>query len=122
LEIEQRDEITILRPQGAELGTEEAEEFRSTALNAIPATNACVAIDMSSIIFMDSSGLSALIAAMKRTRSGGGELVLFGIRPAVREILNLTRLDGVFAVCDSEESSIAFLRRADDQEKQSCCG
>ena len=118
MKIEQRDGITTLRPQGTELGTEEAEDFRSTALNAIPQVGGCVAIDMSSVIFMDSSGLSALIAVMKRTRSGGGEFVLFGVRPAVREILNLTRLDGIFSVCNSEEEAIALFRRADSQEEQ----
>ena len=118
MEIKERDEITILCPQGTELGTEAAEEFRSTALSTIPEVGGCVAIDMSSVIFMDSSGLSALIAVMKRARSGGGELVLFGVRHAVREILNLTRLDGVFAVCGSEEEAITLLKGADHQEEE----
>jgi anti-anti-sigma factor len=77
---------------------------------------------MSTVIFMDSSGLSALIAVMKRARAGGGELVLFGVRPAVREILNLTRLDGVFSVCGSEEEAIALFQRADHEEEQRRCG
>lgn len=122
LEIRTRSEITILHLRGTELGTGEAEEFRSTALNAVPAIGGCVAIDMSSVRFMDSSGLSALIAVMKRTWSGGGELALFDVRPAVREILSLTRLDGVFSVCGSEDEAVALLGRTDREEKRRRCG
>lgn len=118
MEIEQRDGITILRLSGAELGTEEAGDLKSRAFDALPQTEARVAIDMSSVVFMDSSGLSALIAVMKRTGSGAGDFVLFGVRPAVREILNLTRLDSVFSVCSSEEEAMALFRRTDSQKER----
>jgi len=109
VDIEHREGIILLRPEGSELGAEIAENFKVEGLAAIPPEGGSVALDLAGIEFMDSSGLSAMVAMLKKARIGGG-LVLLGIRPAVREILALTRLDTVFPVCESFEAASAQLR------------
>jgi anti-sigma B factor antagonist len=41
-----------------------------------------------------------LLAALRRARERGGDLVLAGPRPAVRKILQVTGLESVFTVLD----------------------
>ena len=63
--------------------------------------------DLSGMGFVDSSGLGALVAALKRARSKGGDLRLCGVVPAVSTILDLTRLTKLFQVHPDRESAVA---------------
>jgi anti-sigma B factor antagonist len=112
LQIHRSSDVLILCPQDAELGADVAEAFRADAFLRIPPEGAKVALDLSSVNFMDSSGLSALVALMKRCRPGGG-LVLFGVRPAVLELLALTRLNSVFPLCASATEAVAWFGSLD---------
>jgi anti-sigma B factor antagonist len=57
-------------------------------------------VDMSGVDFCDSTGMNVLLAALRRARERGGDLVLAGPRPAVRKILQVTGLESVFTVLD----------------------
>lgn len=54
-----------------------------------------IVVDLSQIAFMDSSGLGALIAGLKRARQVGGDLRIAGPTEQVRTVLSLTNLDRV---------------------------
>jgi len=69
-----------------------------------------IALDMSEVEFIDSSGLSAAVWALKRL-GDGGELVISGPRGTVMSILRLTRLDKVFRIFPNKETAVAALRR-----------
>lgn len=57
-----------------------------------------VAVDLSGVEFMDSTGLGVLIGALKRLRESGGSMVLAGIRPAVSRVFEITGLDRIFTI------------------------
>jgi anti-anti-sigma factor len=57
-----------------------------------------VGIDLSRVMFMDSSALSVLIHAHERARERGRRLELLRPSPACAKILNITGLDRVFDV------------------------
>jgi anti-sigma B factor antagonist len=59
-----------------------------------------VVVDMAGVEFCDSTGMNVLLAALRRVRERGGELVLAAPRPAVRKILQVTGLESVFTVFD----------------------
>jgi anti-sigma B factor antagonist len=63
--------------------------------------NQRIAIDLSGVEFMDSTGLGVLIGALKRVRESGGSLVLGGIRPAVSRVFEITGLDRIFTIHES---------------------
>src|SRR5436305_12774996 len=51
-----------------------------------------LAVEMSSLAFLDSSGLGVLIGAAKRANAGGGGLCLAGARENVLKVLRITGL------------------------------
>lgn len=57
-----------------------------------------VQLDLGGISFMDSSGLSALIAVHKQVRAAGGVLELHHAGEPVRRMLAVTGMDRVFTV------------------------
>lgn len=54
-----------------------------------------VVLDLSTVTFMDSSGLGALIAGLKSARQAGGDLRIAGPAEQVAAVLKLTNLDRV---------------------------
>ncbi len=68
-----------------------------------------VVIDLGDVSFVDSSGLSVLVTALKTARGAGGDVVLSRLSPPVRSILELTRLHRVLEVFDDPETAAARL-------------
>jgi anti-anti-sigma factor len=52
-------------------------------------------VDFSDVVFIDSSGLGALIAGLKATRRSGGDLRIAHVPEQVMTVLRLTNLDRV---------------------------
>src|SRR5271156_5372100 len=61
-----------------------------------------IALDISDVEFIDSSGLSAAVWALKRL-GANGKLVIGGARGTVMSIFRLTRLDKVFRIFPNKE-------------------
>jgi anti-sigma B factor antagonist len=54
-----------------------------------------VAVDLSGVAFVESSGLGVLIAEHKRRSAAGHELVITGSSPLARRVFEVTGLDHV---------------------------
>lgn len=67
-----------------------------------------VLLDLSHVQFIDSSGLGAIVAAMKHL-SPERRLVLAGLTPTVDKVFRLTRMDSVFGVFPTIEAALAEL-------------
>ena len=48
-----------------------------------------LALNLAELTFIDSTGLTVLVAAHKRTQACGGELIIFSPRPEVRRTIEL---------------------------------
>jgi len=56
---------------------------------------------------MDSSGLAALVSALKATREGGGWVRLANLTAQVQSVFKLTMLDKVFDMFPSVEAAMS---------------
>jgi anti-sigma B factor antagonist len=65
-----------------------------------------VILDLSTVDFIDSSGLGAIVAAMKQMGSGR-RLDLAGLTPTVDKVFRLTRMDTVFCLYPSLDDAVA---------------
>jgi anti-sigma B factor antagonist len=64
-------------------------------------------INMQQVEFMDSSGLGVLVEVLKCSRRYGGQLKLVGLGRSVRNIFEISRLDSVFQIYDTEEEALS---------------
>lgn len=62
-----------------------------------------IILDMARVGFIDSSGLGAVVAAMKQVGTGK-VLELAALSPTVRKVFQLTRIDTVFTIHSSAAS------------------
>ena len=64
-----------------------------------------VILDLSGVEFIDSSGLGAIVAAMKQL-GDGRRLDLAGLTPTVDKVFRLTRMDTVFRLFASLDDAV----------------
>ncbi len=66
-------------------------------------------LDFAEVSFVDSSGLSVLVTALKNARAAGGDIALIRVGDQARMLLELTRLHRVFLVADDAETAMTAL-------------
>jgi anti-sigma B factor antagonist len=69
---------------------------RERLLNFVANSGEDISVDLSQVSFMDSSALGVLVAARRRARRTGIDLVLHAPRPNVWRVLTVTGMDKVF--------------------------
>ena len=109
INIDETGDYTVCRPVG-ELDAFTVGQFRE-ALSDLSGTPRLL-IDLSGVPFLDSAGLGALIGGVRRAREAGGDVAVYGARPAVARLLHTTGFDRVATVSDTEEGAAKALVEA----------
>jgi anti-sigma B factor antagonist len=78
-------------------------DLRKHLRDALQSRSAPVVVDLSSVSFIDSSGLATLIEALQAVGKYGGKLVLVGLTPAVKNLFRLSNLTSIFDIRDSRQ-------------------
>ena len=84
-----------------------AAGLRAAMLQAAACGHGTFVVDMSHTQFCDTAGIHALVAAHKRARAEGGQVLLVIGGAAVRRILSITGLDRVIPHFSSLEQALA---------------
>jgi len=66
-----------------------------------------VFLNLTKVRYIDSSGIASLVEGLKASRDNGSRLILYGLNPSVREVMELSRLQKIFEIYDSEEQALA---------------
>lgn len=101
------DKITIFDVTG-DIDLANSPEVRKVLLKELKeAKTPRVVMNMSKVRYIDSSGVASLVEGLKASRDVGSRLILFGLSPSAREVLQLSRLLKIFEVYDSEDQALA---------------
>jgi anti-sigma B factor antagonist len=102
-------EFATFQPQGY-LSAANAKEFLQQLTATVKTSdNSLILIDMKEVEFMDSAGLMALIEGFRFAQEMKRELSICSVAPPVRMLFELTQLDNVFKIFESQES---FVKKA----------
>ena len=105
LEIAERDGLTVLRVIGSvDLTT--APDLRERLIELVTEGRLRIVVDLTDTDFLDSTGLGALVGALKRLRAKDGDLQLVCGPGAVRRVFAITSLDRVFAIHDTVDEAL----------------
>jgi anti-sigma B factor antagonist len=92
-----------------ELNSLTSAQLREQLQGHLAAGRLRIMVDLAAVTFIDSSGLSALVAGLKSLKLNGGRLALVGLQPQARMIFQITQADTLFAIFDDEPAALAFL-------------
>jgi len=95
-----------LRPLGA-LSIESAQTFGQLCHDLLGEGVTHFYLDLAALEHVDSTGLGVLLQICREARSRGGGAWLYGVRPAVQQIFELTNLVKVLRLVPSREAALA---------------
>ncbi len=95
----------VISLQEKRLDAASAPKFKAAIEQYLKEDDKRIILDLSNVSFMDSSGLGAVVAVLKRLN--GGEIRVVGLQKAVKELFRLTRMDRIFQCHEDLESAIA---------------
>lgn len=84
-----------------------APRMREVVAASIADGNIRIVVDLSDVVFIDSSGLGALINGLKAARQVGGDLRIAAPNEQVRLVLQLTNMERVLSAYSTPE--LAFV-------------
>lgn len=84
-----------------------APSLRDRLAELIDDGRLCIILDLTGTDFLDSTGLGALVAALKRLRMKSGEIRVVGAGGHVRKVFEITSLDRVFPLHDTLDAALA---------------
>jgi len=91
------ERLRIVSVQDPRIDAAVAIEFKDAMRVETDSGPDLVILDLSNVEFIDSSGLGAIVAAMKNMGQAR-KLALAGLTPNVERVFTLTRMDSVFNV------------------------
>ncbi|MBN1994495.1 MAG: STAS domain-containing protein [Anaerolineae bacterium] len=103
--------IAILDLSG-EIDVSTATQLRDTLIDLIENNEGRLLVNMSDVAYIDSSGLSVLVAAHKKAQGANGMLGLSGPQKPVQQVFELTRMNKLFNIFPTVEEGIAAVSQA----------
>lgn len=83
---------------GGEVDLSTAASLRARIEQIVQGGSRRLVVDLNGVGFMDSSGLSVLVAGMKAMREAGGEFTLVCRGESILKVFSVTGLDRVFSI------------------------
>lgn len=95
----------VLSPQEALVGGGAAEAFERHLQELFRSGYRNLVVDLSGVPSMDSAGVRALVRGHTSAQRVAGSLRIAGLSPAVRQVVELSRLAGVLEIYDSVDAA-----------------
>ncbi|MEM9089537.1 MAG: STAS domain-containing protein [Cyanobacteria bacterium P01_F01_bin.53] len=103
------DSNVVIQPDSS-LDVNSSEALRREIVDTIDRGPSSILVDCQAITFMDSSGLSAMVMALKLSKEAGIRFALCSVGEQANMLFQLTGMDQVFEMFDDRaafENSIA---------------
>ena len=102
--------VIVLTPTGR-LDIRTAWQFRLELQQCISKVSPNIVINLSQVSFVDSSGLTALVAGMRDADKNKGSFRICEVHPESRLVFEVTMMDSVFEIYDTEQEALETLPR-----------
>jgi len=105
LEVFKKNDVAILKISG-DVDLYSSPQVRNKILALLAKTQKNLLVNLKDVSYMDSSGVATLVEALQLTNKRGGKLRLYHLGPAIRDVFELSRLDKVFDICETESQAL----------------
>ena len=106
IRVEPRGDATVVQLTGW-ASMDVSAGLKDTLVNLVDAKRKQLILDLTDLEFISSVGLGGIIAAHIRCRHCDGTIKIVSPRPAIRELLSVTKLTKLFPIYDSVEKALA---------------
>ena len=116
-----QDRVTIIElgPEYDSLDGHGLDDIRDALLNIVGAADPPqIVLDMSHTKFFGSAFIEVLFKAWNRLQSRGGQLVMSGLTPYCKEVIEITNLDKLWKVMPNSTEAVSYLRSPPGQKPE----
>jgi len=112
MDIEQKEkgDVLIATVLNDRLDAHGADDFRKAMSGFVSDGNHRIILDISAVNFVDSSGLGAMVAALKLI-GGDGDILICGAAEPVMRMFKLTRMNKVFRIFEQQKDAVRALSK-----------
>lgn len=108
LEVSEKDGTVILKFDDTDrFNAVIAEEVKQQLLEYFSKPNTRLVFNLEGVRFIDSSGFSTFLSAMKAANNNHGQLKISNVDPDVKELFRVLQLHNVFDLHDTVEEAVA---------------
>lgn len=97
--------MIVIKPVGR-LDITTAWQFRLKLQECISRISPHVVVNLSQVNFIDSSGLTSLVAGMRDADKVKGSFRICSVHPEAKLVFEVTMMDSVFEIFDTEEAAL----------------
>jgi len=103
---EESDEKVVVIECPARVDLSVAKDLREIIKASAEQGKYLLVVDMDKMVFMDSTGLGALVSRIAVTRSNNGDVRLACVKEPILKLLELTHLDKIFQHFESVQAAV----------------
>lgn len=108
---EVKNDTLIIRLDGDLIGENDGAGILAKATDAIQEKIMKCVIDISSLRYINSSGIGVLITILTKFRNKGGEVYLLNPSESVQKLLVITKLNAIFQIAKTEEEALMLAKK-----------
>ena len=101
--------VTILDLSG-EIEVSEVPKLRDVLINLLEQNSGGLLVNIANVVFIDSAGLSMLIAVNRQAQKRGGRFAVSNPQPTVQQVFRLTQMNKVFQIYDTVAEGVMALQ------------
>ena len=105
LDIEWIDKDVVVRITG-DINAARAPLVQQPLLELLDKNPGRIVVNFQGVAYMDSAGLASFVKLLSRARKKGAELYLVSLSKMLVGLFEITRLDTVFQIFDTEEAAL----------------
>jgi len=109
IDVTQSSGVAIVAPSG-DLDMATVQDVRRALAGLLDRGQSRLLVDLDDVGYIDSSGIGALIGAMKQARAAGGDVRLCALQDDVRAIFEITRLAQAMSIHPTRQEALASWR------------
>ena len=110
LTVEEVDDRAAVVNVRGEIHLATAPEFSERLNEVIAEGKTAVVVDLTEVGFIDSTGLSVLLNALRRITRSGGSLTLVCTNPTVLRLFEITGTNETFEIVPTRDEAVALAR------------
>jgi anti-sigma B factor antagonist len=103
--------VIVLSPTGR-LDITTAWQFRLKLQECISKQSSHIVVNLSQVNFIDSSGLTSLVAGMRDADKVNGSFRISNVHPEAKLVFEVTMMDTVFEIFETEEEALEGVPRS----------
>ena len=113
IELSHQGDVSILKLNFERLDSKIAPDIKSRVVVLDNDEQRHLIIDLSQVMFADSSGLGSLLLAQRLYRDNERKLILAGITERVRKLINISQLGDIFVQAETTDAAMQLLNEGE---------